>query len=65
MDLEIGNPRGLPMGHDDGPKPWWREAVRIELQHLPPGTTEAEAQAEEARQIDLERPVYNLSLIHI
>jgi len=59
IDLEVGNPRGLPLGHDDGPKPWWREAVRIELQHLPPGTTEAEAMAEEARQIELERPVYN------
>ncbi|MEM7275846.1 MAG: hypothetical protein AAF547_22410 [Actinomycetota bacterium] len=59
VDLEIGNPRGLPLGHDDGPKPWWREAVRIELQHLPPGTTEEEARAEERRQIELERPVYN------
>lgn len=59
VDIEVGNPRGLPLGHDDGPKPWWREAVRIELQHLPPGTTDAEAKAEEARQIGLERPVYN------
>ncbi|MEM9653092.1 MAG: hypothetical protein AAGA65_13410 [Actinomycetota bacterium] len=59
VDLEIGNPKGLPLGHDDGPKPWWREAVRIELQHLPPGTTDSEAKAEEARQIELERPVYN------
>lgn len=59
VDLEVGNPRGLPLGHDDGPKPWWREAVRIELQHLPPGTTDAEAKAEEARQIELERPAYN------
>lgn len=59
VDLEIGNPRGLPLGHDDGPKPWWREAVRIELQHLPPGTTESEARAEEGRQIEIERPAYN------
>lgn len=59
VDLEIGNPRGLPLGHDDGPKPWWREAVRVELQHLPPGTTESEARAEEGRQIEIERPVYN------
>lgn len=59
VDIEVGNPRGLPLGHIDGPKPWWREATRIELEHLPPGTTEAEALVEEARQIALERPVYN------
>ena len=59
VDIEVGHPRGLPLGHDDGPKPWWREAVRIELQHLPPGTTEDEARAEERRQIELERPLYN------
>lgn len=58
-DLETGRPRGLPLGHDDGPKPWWREASRVELEHLPPGTTEAEAQAEERRQIESYRPLYN------
>lgn len=58
-DLEIGHPRGLPLGHDDGPKPWWREAMRIDLEHLPPGTTEAEARAEERRQIEAFRPAYN------
>lgn len=59
IDLEIGRPRNLPLGHDDGPKPWWREAARIELQHLPPGTTDEEARAEERRQIEAFRPVYN------
>lgn len=59
VDEEIGHPRGLPLGHDDGPKPWWREATRIELEHLPPGTTVAEAMAEERRQIEAYRPVYN------
>lgn len=59
VDEEVGHPRGLPLGHDDGPKPWWREAARIELEHLPPGTTGAEARAEERRQIELLAPVYN------
>lgn len=59
VDQEVGHPRGLPLGHDDGPKPWWREAARIELEHLPPGTTEAEARAEERRQIEAFQPVYN------
>ncbi len=59
VDLELGHPRGLPLGHDDGPKPWWREATRIELEHLPPGTTETEAMAEERRQIEEYRPAYN------
>ncbi|MEL6983232.1 MAG: hypothetical protein AAFO29_12475 [Actinomycetota bacterium] len=59
VDEEIGHPRGLPLGHDDGPKPWWREAARIELEHLPPGTTGAEARVEERRQIELLHPVYN------
>ncbi len=59
VDDEVGHPRGLPLGHDDGPKPWWREAGRIELEHLPPGTTDAEARAEERRQIEAFRPVYN------
>ncbi|MGI9614785.1 MAG: hypothetical protein ACR2QO_17880 [Acidimicrobiales bacterium] len=60
VDDEIGHPRGLPLGHDDGPKPWWREATRIELEHLPAGTTQAEARVEERRQIETNRPVYNL-----
>jgi len=59
VDAEIGHPRGLPLGHDDGPKPWWREAASIELEHLPPGTTGAEALVEERRQIEAYRPVYN------
>ena len=59
VDLEIGHPRGLPLGHEDGPKPWWREATRIELEHLPPGTTESEARVEERRQIQAFRPIYN------
>ncbi len=59
VDDEVGHPRGLPLGHDDGPKPWWREAVRIELEHLPPGTTDAEARVEERRQIEAFRPLYN------
>ncbi len=59
VDVEIGHPRGLPLGHDDGPKPWWREAASIELEHLPPGTTGAEALVEERRQIEVHRPVYN------
>ncbi len=59
VDVEIGHPRGLPLGHDDGPKPWWREAASIELEHLPPGTTGAEALVEERRQIEAYRPVYN------
>lgn len=59
VDHQMGNPRGLPMGHEDGPKPWWREAARIELEHLPPGTTEREAMAIEREQIERLRPVYN------
>ncbi len=59
VDMETGHPRGLPLGHDDGPKPWWREAANIELEHLPPGTTGAEALVEERRQIEAYRPVYN------
>lgn len=59
VEEEIGHPRGLPLGHDDGPKPWWREAARIELEHLPPGTTGAEALVEERRQIEAYRPRYN------
>jgi hypothetical protein len=59
VDLEVGHPRGLPLGHEDGPKPWWREAATVELQHLPPGTTDAEARAEERRQIEAFHPVYN------
>lgn len=59
VDLEIGHPRGLPLGHEDGPKPWWREAARLELQHLPPGTTGEEARAEERRQVEAFHPVYN------
>lgn len=57
--VEAGSAGPLPLGHDGGPEPWWRQAVRIELQHLPPGTTDAEAKAEEAKQIELERPTYN------
>ncbi|MEM9566058.1 MAG: hypothetical protein AAGA93_25790 [Actinomycetota bacterium] len=59
IDDEVGHPRGLPLGHDDGPKPWWREAIRIELEHLPPGTTDAEARVEERRQIEAYLPRYN------
>ena len=59
VELETGHPRGLPLGHEDGPKPWWREAARIELQHLPPGTTGEEARAEERRQVEAFHPVYN------
>lgn len=59
VDHQLGNPRGLPLGHDDGPKPWWREAGRIELEHLPPGTTEREAMAIEREQIERLHPVYN------
>lgn len=39
---------------------WWLEAVRVDLEHLPAGTTLAEAEEAERLAIIAGRPVYNV-----
>ena len=45
--LYVGGP-GEPLPH----QPWFREVVRVEVEHLPPGTTEWEAKLYERSQIE-------------